>query len=207
VADHETPAGRQGPAPARRPLSERVPAAGEAQVWSVALPERDGRPRARRALREILAAYLGGGGAPEAVEFELAEEGKPQLPAPAPLCFNLSHTDGLALVAVTAPGVEVGVDVELVAPRRDPLRVARRWLPAADARRVEAATEGPERDAVFFAAWVAYEARTKCTGGGISGAPPGPEVGAWPLAAPPGYAAAIALAGREPRVTLREFGG
>jgi hypothetical protein len=196
MADHEAPAGRQSaaPRPSRldaRGIDLRTPAEGEAHVWRVPLPALAGRPAARRALREILGAYLGI--APEAVELRAAEQGKPQFPDPAPLSFNLSHTGRLALVAVAAAATPVGVDVERMKPRRDPLRLARRRLPPEDAPAIEAAPEGPQRQAAFHAAWVAYEARVKCTGVGLDGPPPPATVVAHPLEVGDGYAAAVAV--------------
>jgi 4'-phosphopantetheinyl transferase len=170
-----------------------VPEPGEVHVWRVELSGEGRRAAARRALREILAGYLGGTAA--GVALAVGERGKPRLADPgAPLSFNLSHSDGLALVAVASVGVEVGIDVERLRPRRDLVRLAARWLPAEDAAAVAAASEG-EREPVFYAAWTRFEARAKCTGAGLSGPAPGPEIVASPLEVDPGYAAAVATAG------------
>lgn len=178
-----------------------VPGRGAADVWRVGLPAADRREAARQALREILGAYLGE--APDAVRLTVGEAGKPCLaggargkptPAAAPsrLSFNLSHSGGLALVAVAAGGTEVGVDIERLRRRRDLVRLAARWLPATDAEAVAAASD-EEREAVFYAAWTRFEARAKCTGVGLSGPPPGPEIVARELEIDPGYAAALAI--------------
>ncbi|MGH3168070.1 MAG: 4'-phosphopantetheinyl transferase family protein, partial [Trebonia sp.] len=105
----------------------------DVDIWSVRLdgPLPDGawttlsdaeRERARRlrapgwrhdfvlshyATREILARYTGTD--PAALVFQHGARGKPKAAGLAE--FSLSHTDGLALVAVSA--AEVGVDVEL----------------------------------------------------------------------------------------------
>jgi 4'-phosphopantetheinyl transferase len=196
---------RDGIAEPRFPNPPPAPGQGEAHVWRVELPATDGRAAARRALREILGAYLGED--PDAVALTIGAQGKPALargargePAAAatpPLSFNLSHSGGLALVAVTASGTPVGVDLERLRPRRDLVRLAARWLPAADAEAVAAAADG-EREAVFYAAWTRHEARTKCTGGGLSGPPPGPEIVAVELEIDAGYAAALATDLRPP---------
>ncbi len=157
-------------------------------VWRVRI---DGRAAARAALAEILAAYLGGA---EAAEIIVEEGGKPRLAAaPERLSFNLSHSGGLALIAIAAGGASVGVDVERVKPRRDLPRLARRWLPAADAEAVAGAPEA-ERERAFYAAWTRHEARVKCVGTGLAGPAPPESVVAWPLAIEDGYAAAVALA-------------
>jgi phosphopantetheinyl transferase len=172
------------------------PPPGEVHVWRV---EIDGRAAARAALVEILAGYLGGA-APELV---VAYGGKPRLAAaPERLAFNLSHSGALALVAVAAGGAEVGVDVERIRPRRDLARLAERWLPAADAEAVAGAPEA-ERELAFYAAWTRHEARVKCTGAGLAGPAPGPEVVAHTVAIDDGYAAAVVTTVRDPRIVLR----
>ena len=72
------------------------------------------------------------------------------------------------------------------------MRLATRWLPEGDAKAV-AATDEPEREKVFYAAWTRYEARAKCTGAGLAGPRPGPEIVARQLEIDPGYAAAVAI--------------
>ena len=165
-------------------------------VWRI---EIDGRAAARAALGEILAGYLGGA-APELV---VADGGKPRLAAvPGRLAFNLSHSGGLALVAVAGGGAEVGVDVERIRPRRDLTRLAARWLTTADAKAIAAAPEA-ERERAFYVAWTRHEARVKCTGAGLAGPAAGPEVVAHELAIDDGYAAAVATTVRDPRIVLR----
>jgi 4'-phosphopantetheinyl transferase len=183
------------------------PAPGEVHVWRLELPAENGRGAARAALGEILAAYLGG---PEAAALAAAARGKPRLAAaPERLSFNLSHAAGLALVAIAPGGVEVGVDVERLRPRRDLVRLAARWLPEADAAAVAAAPAETARERVFYAAWTRYEARVKCTGAGIGGPAPGDDVVAWRVEVDASYAAAVALAGagaaaEPPRILLRD---
>jgi 4'-phosphopantetheinyl transferase len=181
-----------------------VPA--EVHVWRVGLEARGsaGREAARRALRILLARYLGEDG-PEAIELALGPRGKPRLAdRPERLAFNLSHSGALALVAVGV-GAEVGVDVERLRPRRDLAALARRVLAPAAVAAVEAAP-AERREAVFYAAWTRHEARVKCLGGGL-GAPPTEEPVALSTLAPgPGYAGAVAVAGSEqPRLRLWDF--
>jgi 4'-phosphopantetheinyl transferase len=192
---------RDGIAEPRHPDAPGAPDRGEAHVWRIELPTVGGRAAARGALREILGAYLDEG--PDAVALTVGEAGKPGLAgAPAALSFNLGHSRGLALVAVAIGGAEIGVDVEWVRPRRDLVRLAARWLAGEDAAAVAAAADD-EREAVFYAAWTRFEARAKCTGAGLSGPPPGPEVVALPLAIDPGYAAALATVGTAPTIVHR----
>lgn len=170
----------------------KPPAAGELHVWRVEVDEDDSREAARRALASILGAYVGGSGT-DGVALRADPDGKPRLAeAPERLGFNLSHSGGLALVAVAPGGVEVGVDVERHKPRRDLVRLAERWLPPADSAAV-AAAEKADLEPVFYAAWTRFEARVKCLGTGIAGPPPGPEVVAHELSIDDGYAAAVAV--------------
>jgi 4'-phosphopantetheinyl transferase len=181
----------------------------EIQVWRVELRGDEPRAEARAALGRVLAAALGEDGPPELV---VDENGKPRLAVdPGRLSFNLSHSGGLALVALAPDGVEVGVDVERVKERRDLSRLAARWLPEDDAAAV-AAVPPAEQAAVFYPAWTRHEARVKCSGVGLAGTPPGREVTAVRLEIDDGYAAAVAVrdgsdAPAPPRVVLRDWNG
>jgi hypothetical protein len=94
--------------------------------------------------------------------------GKPRLPGTGEIRFNLSHSGGLALVAVTW-GCEIGVDVETEEPGRDLVALAKRALPPESAAAVREAPPS-ERSACFYAAWTRHEARLKCLGLGLAGA-------------------------------------
>ncbi len=146
----------------------------------------------RWALRRVLCRYLD---VPAAeIGLDLGEHGKPRLRDGGGLEFNLSHSAGLALVAVAER--PVGVDVEAIRPGRDTLALAERVLPAAEAEAVRAAA-APERDAVFHAAWARHEARLKCLGTGLGSSPAAAPVTVVPVDCGPGYAAAVAAAGSE----------
>jgi 4'-phosphopantetheinyl transferase len=160
---------------------------------------------ARWALRRVLAEYLDGPAAE--IELEVGEGGKPRLRRGGGVEFNLSHSGGLALVAVTW-GCEIGVDVEIEEPGRDLVALAERVLPSESAAAVREAPPS-ERGACFYAAWTRHEARLKCAGAGLGGgaSPPSfpPEGQDRRLASPavenldlaPGYAAAVAVAAPE----------
>ncbi|HEY0277802.1 MAG TPA: 4'-phosphopantetheinyl transferase superfamily protein [Solirubrobacterales bacterium] len=184
-----------------------APQTGEVQVWRIELGS-DGRREARAALGRILAATLGEAGPPALTE---GENGKPRLAVdPGRLSFNLSHSGGLALVALAPGGIDVGVDVERIKERRDLARLAARWLPAADALAIAAAPSA-ERPALFYSAWTRHEARVKCTGVGLAGQPPGREVTAFGVPIDDGYAAALAIRDGStvppaPRLVMREWG-
>src|SRR5215203_4666663 len=75
-------------------------------------------------LRRVLGQYLDA--EPSDGELELGERDKPRLRAGKGIEFNLSHSQNLALVAVAER--PVGVDIELIRPRRDLPRLAERAL-------------------------------------------------------------------------------
>jgi 4'-phosphopantetheinyl transferase len=74
-------------------------------------------------IRTVLGHALGI--APGAVPFEQNEWGRPSLPSPATLRFNLTHTDGLVLCLLSDEH-EVGVDTELISRAPTLLRLAPR---------------------------------------------------------------------------------
>jgi 4'-phosphopantetheinyl transferase len=165
----------------------------EAHVWSFALAATDRRSRraeSQRALRRVLAAYLDED--PGRIGLRPGRAGKPALATPGhPLRFNLSHSGGLALVAV-AFGREVGIDVEDMTKTRDFPRLAKRWLAPRVATEIE--TLPPQRrPTAFYAAWTRHEAAGKCHGGGLGGGAgrPAPTLA---LDVGPAHAAALAIA-------------
>ncbi|HEX6454973.1 MAG TPA: 4'-phosphopantetheinyl transferase superfamily protein [Solirubrobacterales bacterium] len=175
------------------PGSEQLPAPDRERVSRFLLEEPARRWEASRwVLRRVLARYLEV--EPAAVELEVGEHGKPRLRGAGGLDFNLSHSGGLALVAVA--GCAVGVDIEAIRPDRELAALADRGLPAEDAEAVR--TVGPaDRPAVFYRAWARHEARLKCIGTGLGSSPPPAQVAVADLDVDPGYAAAVAVAGSE----------
>jgi 4'-phosphopantetheinyl transferase len=171
-----------------------APAAGEIHVWTVPLDPPAAEVAALRALlaadeiaradrfrfdrhrrrftvgrgvlRTLLGRYLGL--PPRAVGFRYGPNDKPYLDAPPAggLEFNLSNSEELAVVAVTA-GEEVGADVERLRPMADALAIAERFFSAAE-RRVLAAVPEAEREPAFFRAWTRKEAYLKAVGTGIT---------------------------------------
>jgi 4'-phosphopantetheinyl transferase len=114
-------------------------------------------------LRRILAEY---GVEPGRTEFATGPHGKPYLPA-AGLCFNLSRSSGLALVAVAADSQEVGVDIERHAPIRDLARFCAGVLHPEE-RATHEALPRSERLRHALTVWTAKEAVLKASGDGLS---------------------------------------
>jgi 4'-phosphopantetheinyl transferase len=114
---------------------------------------------ARGTLREVLGSALGL--APAEVRFTYGGHGKPGVDG---FRFNLSHSDGLALIVMGQ--VEVGADVELPRVRRSDDIARRFYTPGENARLF--AMEKEARDDAFFRLWTCKEAFLKCTGEGLS---------------------------------------
>jgi len=127
---------------------------------------------ARGQLREILAAYVGT--APGELRFSYNPYGKPSLDLsihdlshlPGPLCFNLAHSGGLALLAVTF-GQEVGVDLEDMSRPVDYQAIVRRYFSPDEEEALFALPDDQQRMG-FFNGWARKEAYIKAQGMGLS---------------------------------------
>ena len=117
----------------------------------------------RAALRRVLATYLDR--APADLVFTVGPHGKPALENLG-LEFNLSHSGGCGLLAVTR-GRRIGVDVEHVRADFAGEDIARRFFAPAE---VEAlAGSAPDQYATgFFRCWTRKEAYVKARGDGLS---------------------------------------
>jgi 4'-phosphopantetheinyl transferase len=118
-------------------------------------------------LRRVLARYTGQIAAE--IEFEYGPHGKPYLKNPgrsADVSFNLSHSEDVALVAVTR-GREVGIDVERVKPKRDYLEVAKFYFSRQERIQLSRLPRDLRREA-FFHGWARKEAFIKALGLGLA---------------------------------------
>jgi 4'-phosphopantetheinyl transferase len=117
-------------------------------------------------LRHVLGHYLGI--APSAVMLTQGPQGKPALTGShGALQFNLSHSGGVALLALCRAPAVVGVDVEAVLPIDDCDAIARRHFAPAEWQRWSSLPP-PRRLAAFYACWTRKEAYVKALGGGLS---------------------------------------
>jgi 4'-phosphopantetheinyl transferase len=91
---------------------------------------------------------------------EVAGQGSPRLR------FNLSHTDGMAVVAV-ALNMEVGVDVEDAQRQGETVGLAGRFFAPTEARALQALPGERQRER-FFEYWTLKEAYIKARGMGLS---------------------------------------
>lgn len=124
----------------------------------------------RGTLRAILGEYLGIPA--HALEFTYNAYGKPALASArrgGDLRFNVSRTDGMALIAV-ACGREIGIDVERYREADgsdDTNEVARRFFAPPEVAAILALPAGQQPRA-FFTCWTRKEAYVKARGEGLS---------------------------------------
>jgi 4'-phosphopantetheinyl transferase len=181
----------------------------------------------RGVLRLILGRYTGA--APGQLRFTYGAHGKPAL-APGPggeVCFNVSHSDGLALYAV-ARGREIGVDVERLRPLPGAERIAERFFSIPEQAALQALPAERKLEA-FYTCWTRKEAYIKARGDGLghpldqfavsiapgeparlspAGDGDGREIARWSLEGlppAPGYVAALAGRGRGWRLASRQW--
>ena len=158
--------------------SLEVDAGGQSLAWNVLTDderaraerfrlERDRRRfiAARGMLRGILGCCLRCD--PRELRFHLGPHGKPVLAVPGGtgVGFNLSHSDGLMLCAVSV-GRELGVDIERIQPALEVEALLEHFSP----REVAALRALPAgvRHQGFYACWTTKEAYVKARGGGLS---------------------------------------
>jgi len=119
----------------------------------------------RGELRRLLSGYLDL--SPTAITLDYGSDGKPfctSQPAGWTLCFNLSHSENSAALAVSN-GFEVGIDVEHVRPIEEcvPLEV----FSAQELAQFTALPDTRRQQAVFFESWARKEAGLKALGTGF----------------------------------------
>lgn len=172
---------------------------------------------ARGGLRILLSRYLQCSGAE--ICFIYNAYGKPAIAHPTTaLAFNVSHSHGLALYAITRDRT-VGVDVEYIRTDFPTLEIAKSYFSVAEQAELRSLPASLQPEA-FFNAWTRKEAYIKAIGQGLSmllaefdvsltpGKPvnllavrvPGQVASHWSLqhlAPAPGYVGAIAVVGHD----------
>jgi 4'-phosphopantetheinyl transferase len=122
----------------------------------------------RATLRHLLGSALGLD--PADIRIARGRRGRPELGGPRRLDFNVSHTDGIALIGIghaLSPTARIGVDLERADRRVNADRLARKFL-----TEQEQATLSPlaadERRTQFLRLWTCKEAMSKATGDALS---------------------------------------
>jgi 4'-phosphopantetheinyl transferase len=171
----------------------------------------------RGLMRTLLGKILGI--APEEIAFSYGTRGKPELARPrdSGLEFNLSHSNGLALLA-TSWERAVGIDIEYQGKEIDFLGIADRFFTPQELAQIRGQPEAATQRTAFFRGWARKEAFLKARGDGlwvgldqfeVSIDPPAParvvwtawdpdEAGRWTLLdldVHPGFASALVVEG------------
>jgi 4'-phosphopantetheinyl transferase len=118
----------------------------------------------RGTLRRLLARYLGK--SPNDVSLRYSDYGKPLLEGPLHLHFNVSHADGLALIAF-ARERQIGIDVERIGPEPDARKLMQALFSMQEQRFLNLLS-GDEFTRAFFRHWTRREAYLKARGEGWS---------------------------------------
>jgi 4'-phosphopantetheinyl transferase len=122
----------------------------------------------RALLRTVLSRYAEV--APAQWTFLSNAYGKPEISNQQDACrhlsFNLSHTDGLILLAVGA-GIKIGVDTENVSVREAPMDIAASYLATEEVSGLYKFQPDLQRDR-FFSYWTLKESYIKARGIGLS---------------------------------------
>ena len=118
---------------------------------------------ARGLLRTILSKYLGIP-AP-CLEFDYGHYGKPEIKA-TNVRFNLSHSQNLALYAITRDR-NLGIDLEFIRPMREAEQIANRCFSRRENAIFQALTPS-QKPAAFFYHWTRKEAYLKAVGDGLA---------------------------------------
>jgi 4'-phosphopantetheinyl transferase len=119
----------------------------------------------RGTLRLLLEKYLDRPASE--IIFRYTEFGKPLLNEGNELRFNVSHTDGVALLAF-GRGTELGVDVEKIRPVRDLKDLANRFFSISERQELNQLEREDELHTAFFRCWTRKEAYIKAKGEGLS---------------------------------------
>ncbi len=119
----------------------------------------------RGILRDILARYVGQSASP--LRFSYGRFGKPALAddCAIDLRFNLSHSDNVALYAVTR-NREIGVDVERIDSSFVDDGIEEKFFSRNEVAKLRS-LDASERPRAFFNCWTRKEAYVKACGGGL----------------------------------------
>ncbi|HEY3973267.1 MAG TPA: 4'-phosphopantetheinyl transferase superfamily protein [Candidatus Sulfotelmatobacter sp.] len=118
----------------------------------------------RGTLRWLAASYLAT--TPQELSFRYSSYGKPFLDGASELRFNVSHTDGLALMAFVKAR-EVGIDVEKIRPVPELRQLTERFFSVHERQSLHPLC-GEELCSAFFRCWTRKEAYVKARGEGLS---------------------------------------
>jgi 4'-phosphopantetheinyl transferase len=120
------------------------------------------RAAAQSILRDVLARYLAI--SPSRIVFSLGERGKPSVQG-SDLEFNMSHTEDLALIALTRTH-PIGVDIEFIKTSKYHESIVEKNYSPQEFAQYQSLPEGEKLEA-FFRGWTRKEAYIKAIGLGL----------------------------------------
>ena len=133
-------------------------------------PARDHFLVSRALLRTVLSRYADNV-APLDWQFTQNAYGKPAISVPVQWCglsFNLSHTNGLVVCAISRIAqLALGVDVECLSRKTDYMQLAESVFAPVELAEMRQLTKTAQRD-YFYSAWTLKEAYIKARGMGLS---------------------------------------
>jgi 4'-phosphopantetheinyl transferase len=103
---------------------------------------------------------------PRAVSIRYGANGKPALGEERNLYFNVTHSDGLAAIAMTS-AVDIGIDLEKVRPFPDLEQIADASFSPEETQEINSLSRA-KRQRAFFSSWTRREAYLKAVGIGLS---------------------------------------
>lgn len=178
--------------------------------------------KTRALLRLLLSKHTGQPAG--SLRFATGASGKPILLGSHGVHFNVSHSDGTALIAVAS--AEVGIDIERIEGSVDYAGIAESVFSCSE---IEVLRDAPaaRRGEVFFSIWTRKEAYLKATGAGFSSDLPKistasshgviedlgcttdrrPQWHAFDLPAPANFKAALVTTGKDCRIDVVDVAG
>jgi 4'-phosphopantetheinyl transferase len=104
---------------------------------------------------------------PEVLAWETGPHGKPRLPAPSPVAFNLSHSHDTGALLIGSSQLSWGIDLEELRPVDDIVEVARRVFTPPEFEAWQSWPPGAALTA-FHTLWTRKEACLKAIGSGFA---------------------------------------
>jgi 4'-phosphopantetheinyl transferase len=115
-------------------------------------------------LRWVLSQYLNM--QPQQIEFDTNQYGKPSVKGCNKLFFNLSHTNGVSVIALSK-NKTIGIDVEKINPKIEVNSIADNFFHPNEVKQLNQLSQN-ERPSAFYKIWTLKEAYIKAKGMGLS---------------------------------------
>ena len=101
------------------------------------------------------------------IAFSYSNDSKPFCSNDESLCFNVSHSNGAAMIALNTQGMELGIDIEAYR-RIDIPAMSKRFFSTTEQKLLAQIKQEDERCRAFFTIWARKEACVKAFGKGIA---------------------------------------